>query len=160
MAVAFQFKFQRHRIGQAPHPAIPAIAPLAVAEVGDPGRTDPVEQQVGLIIDGAIQVLARMSDKDAKGGTKDGIVDARMVGYRVAAALPPTSVKGPSICIRKHSPLQLKLQDYVRTGGITAVFCRVAGAGALKSRLGAVVATGAALTEAVLAVGADVTGAV
>ena len=68
----------------------------------------------------AIQVLARMSDKDAKGGTKDGIVDARMVGYRVAAALPPTSVKGPSICIRKHSPLQLKLQDYVRTGGITA----------------------------------------
>ena len=70
----------------------------------------------------AIQVLARMSDKDAKGGTKDGIIDARMVGYRVAAALPPTSVKGPSICIRKHSPLQLTLKDYVSTGGITAAW--------------------------------------
>jgi len=61
----------------------------------------------------AIQVLARMSHKDAKGGTKEGIIDARMDGFRVAAALPPTSVRGPSICIRKHNPVLLTLDDYV-----------------------------------------------
>lgn len=68
----------------------------------------------------AIQVLARMSNKDAKGGTKDGIIDARMDGFRVAAALAPTSVRGASICIRKHNPVLLTLDDYVNGGSFTA----------------------------------------
>lgn len=63
----------------------------------------------------AIQVLARMGNKDAKGGTKDGIIDARMDGFRVAAALPPTSVRGASICIRKHNPVLLRLESYVQS---------------------------------------------
>lgn len=61
----------------------------------------------------AIQVLARLGNKDAKAGTKDGIIDARMDGFRVAAALPPTSVRGASICIRKHNPVLLRLDHYV-----------------------------------------------
>jgi Flp pilus assembly CpaF family ATPase len=70
----------------------------------------------------AIQILARMSHKDAKGGTKEGIIDARMDGFRVAAALPPTSVRGPSICIRKHNPVLLTLDDYVAGGSFTDVW--------------------------------------
>jgi Flp pilus assembly CpaF family ATPase len=46
-------------------------------------------------------------------------VDARMDGFRVAAALSPTSVRGPSMCIRKHNPVHLKLDDYVKAGAIT-----------------------------------------
>ena len=65
----------------------------------------------------AIQILGRLSNKDARGGTKDGIIDSRMPGFRIAAALPPTSVLGPSICIRKHNPVLLRLEDYVQAGG-------------------------------------------
>ncbi|MCK9985436.1 MAG: pilus assembly protein CpaF [Azoarcus sp.] len=68
----------------------------------------------------AISVLARLSDKDAKAGTADGIIDARMDGFRVAAALPPTSVRGPSMCIRKHNPVHLTLNDYVQSGALSA----------------------------------------
>lgn len=68
----------------------------------------------------AISVLARLSDKDAKAGTADGIIDARMDGFRVAAALPPTSVRGPSMCIRKHNPVHLTLDDYVQSGALSA----------------------------------------
>jgi Flp pilus assembly CpaF family ATPase len=67
-------------------------------------------------IETAITVLARLDHKDAKAGTKDGIIDARMEGFRVAAALPPTSVRGPSMCIRKHNPLRLSLEDYASSG--------------------------------------------
>lgn len=70
-------------------------------------------------IETAITVLARLGDKDAKAGTADGIVDARMTGFRIAAALAPTSVRGPSMCIRKHSPVHLSLADYVNAGAIT-----------------------------------------
>ena len=65
----------------------------------------------------AIQVLGRLNNKDARAGTKEGIIDSRMPGFRIAAALPPTSVLGPSICIRKHNPVLLRLDDYVAAGG-------------------------------------------
>lgn len=68
----------------------------------------------------AISVLARLSNKDARGGTPDGIIDARLDGFRIAAVLPPTSVHGPSICIRKHSPVLLELEDYVKSGAVPA----------------------------------------
>jgi len=71
-------------------------------------------------IETAITVLARLDHKDAKAGTKDGIIDARMDGFRVAAALAPTSVRGPSMCIRKHNPLRLTLEDYAAAGAFSA----------------------------------------
>ena len=73
-------------------------------------------------IESAITVLARLNNKDAKEGTPDGIVDTRMEGFRIAATLPPTSVRGPSMCIRKHNPLDLSLQDYVTAGALTPVW--------------------------------------
>lgn len=66
----------------------------------------------------AITVLARLSRKDAKGGTPNGIIDAKLDGFRIAAVLPPTSVLGPSICIRKHNPVVLGLEDYVANGAM------------------------------------------
>lgn len=72
------------------------------------------------LIRNAISVLARLSGKNAKGGTPDGIIDARLDGFRVAAVLPPTAVLGPSICIRKHNPVALALKDYVSSGAMPA----------------------------------------
>lgn len=73
-------------------------------------------------IETAITVLARLDHKDAKAGTKDGIIDARMDGFRVAAALAPTSVRGPSMCIRKHNPLRLSLEDYAAAGAFSSAW--------------------------------------
>lgn len=67
----------------------------------------------------AIHILARLDTKDATAGTINGIIDARMDGFRVAAALPPTSVLGPSMCIRKHNPVSMSLLDYRNAGAIT-----------------------------------------
>lgn len=66
----------------------------------------------------AISVLARLSNKDARGGTPNGIIDARLDGFRVAAVLPPTAVLGPSICIRKHNPVVLTIDDYIKAGAM------------------------------------------
>lgn len=70
-------------------------------------------------IESAIQILARLDNKDARAGTRDGIIDARIEGFRVAAALQPTSVRGPSMCIRKHNPLHLAVDDYIKAGALT-----------------------------------------
>lgn len=84
------------------------------------GVQSKVDVRIGATeLETAIGVLARLSNKDAKAGTADGIIDARMEGFRVAAALPPTSVHGPSMCIRKHNPVHLSLADYVKAGALT-----------------------------------------
>lgn len=69
-------------------------------------------------IRGAINLLARLENKEAKEGTATSVIDTRLEGMRVAAALPPVAVKGPTICIRKHNPLILKLTDYVASGAV------------------------------------------
>lgn len=66
----------------------------------------------------AISVLAKLSGKEAKGGTPNGVIDARLEGFRINAVLPPTAVLGPTICIRKHSPVNLAIEDYVASGAI------------------------------------------
>src|SRR5690554_4999516 len=59
------------------------------------GAQSRVEVQISETqIRSAITLLARLDNKDAKAGTVDGIIDAKMDGFRVAAALPPTSVRG------------------------------------------------------------------
>ena len=66
----------------------------------------------------AIQLLASLENKDAKERGKDSIIDSRLDGFRFAAAMKPTSMKGPSISIRKHHPMHLSLDDYVASGAI------------------------------------------
>lgn len=69
-------------------------------------------------IDGAIHVLGRMNRKDVNENTSDALIDARLEGFRIAACIQPISVRGPSISIRKHSPVILSLDDYVGQGAI------------------------------------------
>jgi pilus assembly protein CpaF len=71
-------------------------------------------------IQSAIFVLARLDNKEARAGRKDGIIDARFEGMRIAAVMAPTAVKSHAICIRKHLPRHLCLDDYVRQGGLPA----------------------------------------
>ncbi len=59
----------------------------------------------------AAKALASANDRDLK-----KILDCRMPGYRIAAALDPVAINGPSLCIRKHSRRVFSLDDYL-TGG-------------------------------------------
>jgi len=70
-------------------------------------------------IRGAIDTLARLSDKEVKEGQETSVVDARMPGFRIAAAVAGVSTLGSMICIRKHSPRVWTLDDYVERGTIT-----------------------------------------
>jgi len=69
-------------------------------------------------INSAIQLLASLENKDAKERGKHSIIDSRLEGFRFAAAMKPTSLNGSSMCIRKHSPVDLNLDDYVADGSI------------------------------------------
>lgn len=69
-------------------------------------------------IRGAIAILASLENKEAKERGKESIIDARIDGYRFAAAMKPTSMNGPSISIRKHNPVVLTLAQYVEMGAV------------------------------------------
>ena len=64
----------------------------------------------------AVKVLARLSRRDATAGTRDGMVDARFDGMRIAACLAPTAVRGVALCIRKHLSRRLSLAELARAG--------------------------------------------
>jgi Flp pilus assembly CpaF family ATPase len=70
-------------------------------------------------IRGAIDTVARLSDKEVKDGQESGVVDARMDGFRIAAAVNGISTMGSTICIRKHSSVVWTLDDYVNQGYMT-----------------------------------------
>lgn len=74
-------------------------------------------------IQSAIHLLGRMNSKDVKAKDGESIIDARLPGFRIAACIEPISVKGPSISIRKHNPIVLTLEDYVKQGALTAEDC-------------------------------------
>ncbi|MCX8016303.1 MAG: ATPase, T2SS/T4P/T4SS family [Rhodocyclaceae bacterium] len=56
----------------------------------------------------AVRSLAAANERDAQ-----LVLDARLPGYRIAVALPPVSVRGGTLCIRKHARSARTLQDYV-----------------------------------------------
>ncbi|HEX7325393.1 MAG TPA: ATPase, T2SS/T4P/T4SS family [Rhodanobacteraceae bacterium] len=61
-----------------------------------------------------IRAILRMNDKELA-----PTMDARLDGFRIAAALPPVAVHGPLLVIRKHSRRVFTLDGYVRDGGFT-----------------------------------------
>ncbi len=67
----------------------------------------------------AVKVLARLSRRDATAGTRDGMIDARFDGMRVAACLAPTAIRGHALCIRKHLRRRLSLAELVAGGCLT-----------------------------------------
>jgi len=48
------------------------------------------------------------------------VIDCRLPGLRIAATLPPVAVKGPSLCIRRHSSRIFTLADYESQGAFRA----------------------------------------
>ncbi len=65
----------------------------------------------------AITLLASHVDKVV--GKNSLILSARFPGFRVEAVLPPVSLKGPSMCIRRHARRVLTLDEYVARETIT-----------------------------------------
>ena len=65
-------------------------------------------------IEAAARSIMTLNSKDA-----ELIMDARLPGVRVAAALPPVALHGPSMSIRKHARSRIELEDYVTAGGFT-----------------------------------------
>lgn len=61
---------------------------------------------------GAIVLLGNIERKNVQENTKNAIIDTRMDGVRIAAALAPTALRGHSICIRKHSARNFSLEEY------------------------------------------------
>ncbi|WP_341744807.1 CpaF family protein [Azonexus hydrophilus] len=87
-------------------------------EIARKGISKTEIQFSSLEIRSVIQLLASLENKQARERGKDSIIDARMDGYRFAAVMKPTSMKGPSLSIRKHNPVHLSLDDYVNDGAV------------------------------------------
>ncbi|MBZ0296174.1 MAG: Flp pilus assembly complex ATPase component TadA [Anaerolineae bacterium] len=59
----------------------------------------------------AIKALAGANSKDVR-----PVLDCRMTGYRIAAALHPVGIRGNALCIRKHARSRRRLDDYIAQG--------------------------------------------
>jgi pilus assembly protein CpaF len=64
----------------------------------------------------AITLIATLSAKEVGDVARQPGLSARLPGFRVEAMLPPASVKGPSMCIRRHATQVYSLDDYIRQG--------------------------------------------
>lgn len=62
-------------------------------------------------IRGAIKALAGANSKDVS-----PVLDCRMTGLRIAAAMHPVSINGHALCIRKHARSRRRLTDYLEQG--------------------------------------------
>lgn len=62
-------------------------------------------------IEACIHAIMRLNSKEVS-----PIMDARLPGFRVAAALPPVAIHGPMLAIRKHATRRFKLDEYVQNG--------------------------------------------
>lgn len=65
----------------------------------------------------AITALAASCHKD-----EALVIDLRMPGLRIAAALPPVAINGSCLSIRKHSLRQMELSDYLAQGAFAPVW--------------------------------------
>jgi len=61
-------------------------------------------------VEAAIRAVMSLNDKDVA-----PIMDARLPGLRIACALPPVSVHGPSMVIRRHAGRHIALDEYADT---------------------------------------------
>lgn len=71
----------------------------------------------GPSIETAITLLASHGEKVV--GKESLILSARFPGFRVEAVLPPVSLKGPSMCVRRHATHVIALEQYVERGVMT-----------------------------------------
>jgi len=66
-------------------------------------------------IEALVNTLAGLNGKSVT-----PVIDCRLPGLRIAATLPPIAVKGPSLCIRRHSSKIYSLSDYEGQGAFRA----------------------------------------
>lgn len=71
----------------------------------------------GVIITGVSVASAVRALASANGKEMTTVLDCRMPGYRIAAALSPVAISGPTICIRKHATSERTLDTYLHEGG-------------------------------------------
>lgn len=71
-------------------------------------------------IEGAISVIAGQEKKTVGEANMQAGVSAKLPGFRLEALLPPASISGPSLCLRRHSPVIFSLDDYIQQGVLTA----------------------------------------
>lgn len=64
----------------------------------------------------AVKALAGSNGKDVA-----PVLDCRMTGFRIAAALQPVGIKGNALCIRKHARSRRVLDDYLTGGSFEVV---------------------------------------
>jgi pilus assembly protein CpaF len=91
-------------------------------------------------IETVLHAVARINTKELS-----SIMDARLPGLRIAAALPPVAIHGPMIVIRKHATRRFKLEEYVASGAfniLTAADIGVDHTSAVQARMEAGAANG------------------
>ena len=64
----------------------------------------------------AFNFLSSYNEKVTGERSKLYILSARLPGFRVEAMIPPVSVRGPSMCIRRHASRVVSLEEYVNSG--------------------------------------------
>lgn len=80
------------------------------------GRMDRVPARLSeSALRAAIRVIGMLSGRDARDRGPRAVVEARVAGMRVAAAFPPVSIQGTSMCVRKHVHRVARLDDYGAT---------------------------------------------
>lgn len=90
----------------------------------------------------AIKALAASCHKD-----EALVIDLRMPGLRIAAALPPVAVNGSCLSIRKHALRQMVLSDYLAQGAFAPAWPATGHVLSDRPEGGAVVRGGEALMQ-------------
>lgn len=67
-------------------------------------------------IESCLHAIMRLNSKEIS-----PIMDARLPGFRIAAALPPVAIHGPMLVIRKHASRRFKLDEYVQSGAFSVM---------------------------------------
>lgn len=84
------------------------------------GRMQKID--VALSADQIISAIVVLATREGKGMTAsdDQILDVRWPGARICAVVPPISLNGPTMSIRKHSRSTIRLEDYIKNDAMPA----------------------------------------
>ena len=69
----------------------------------------------------AMKLIAGLMDKEIGERSGNPILTARLPGFRIEGVMPPFAIKGPTMCIRRHSAQVFTLEQYIEHGVISEV---------------------------------------
>lgn len=76
-------------------------------------------------IEACISAVASINDREVGDRKRRFVLSARLPGLRIEAVLPPVAIKGPSMCIRRHSTRVIGMDEYVSIGSATEAQVRL-----------------------------------